>query len=474
MYSVYGYNDGQLRGSTDPNNQTTTYAYADALARPTSVLYPDTGQTSYAYNDTAPTPTVTTTKLATPDPTLESISTIDGVGHFTQTQITSISAAVSTSTSYDGLGHVYTVSNPHFAASKLPPTRTRTYTIDAIGRTTVLTEQDGSKSTQLAYCGSSTLVTDEAGKWRRNVTDGLGRLIEVDEPSSPTSTASSCAASGANITTYLYTALDDLKSVTQINSRPRSFGYDSLSRLTSSSNPESGVISYLYDVDGDIQTRTDARGIVTTYTYDALNRVTQKVYSDGTIQANFAYDASSGWGVSLSNGVGRLTEQWTGTTSNPTATLFSYDPMGRVVLNIWCTPSYCPTATSSRFSSTYTYDLAGGLTAFSNGLGVTFSYSLDGAGRTTKMTGINNPPQYPATLATIDPTVGFWPTGTIRKVTLGNGLTQTSVYSNRSQPCRLNVNSSGTALGTCTDGFPQEMCRILVTHSTTARPIMAT
>jgi RHS repeat-associated protein len=39
-------------------------------------------------------------------------------------------------------------------------------------------------------------------------------------------------------------------------------------------------------------------------------------------------------------------------------------------------------------------------------------------------------------------------------MTLGNGLTETSVYNNREEPCRININSSGTYLGSCTDSIP--------------------
>jgi len=40
------------------------------------------------------------------------------------------------------------------------------------------------------------------------------------------------------------------------------------------------------------------------------------------------------------------------------------------------------------------------------------------------------------------------------KLTYGNGLTQTAAFNNALQPCRVNLNSSGTALGTCTGAIP--------------------
>src|SRR5262249_32590517 len=60
----------------------------------------------------------------------------------------------------------------------------------------------------------------------------------------------------------------------------RTFVYDSLKRLTSATNPESGSVFYAYDNDSNLIQKTDARGVVTTYDYDALNRNKTIDYSD--------------------------------------------------------------------------------------------------------------------------------------------------------------------------------------------------
>src|SRR5207302_4603922 len=59
-----------------------------------------------------------------------------------------------------------------------------------------------------------------------------------------------------------------------------------------------------------------------------------------------------------------------------------------------------------------------------------------------------------ATLATVDPSVGYYPTGAPRVMTLQNGETETKVYQARLQPCRINVNHSGTFLAGCADAIP--------------------
>ena len=73
-------------------------------------------------------------------------------------------------------------------------------------------------------------------------------------------------------------ALDNLTRVTQ-GTQTRTFAYDSLSRLTSAANPESGTVAYTYDNNGNLTQRTDARGVVTRYTYDRLDRLTRRSYS---------------------------------------------------------------------------------------------------------------------------------------------------------------------------------------------------
>lgn len=43
----------------------------------------------------------------------------------------------------------------------------------------------------------------------------------------------------------------------------RNFAYNSLSRLVSAQNPESGTIQYSYDANGNLTQKTDARGVAT-------------------------------------------------------------------------------------------------------------------------------------------------------------------------------------------------------------------
>src|SRR5262249_40393443 len=77
------------------------------------------------------------------------------------------------------LGRVSQAANPHSPSESQVWT---TYAYDALSRPTTITPPGGAGSTQFSYSGNQTTVTDPAGLQRRNYTDGLGRLVRVDEP----------------------------------------------------------------------------------------------------------------------------------------------------------------------------------------------------------------------------------------------------------------------------------------------------
>jgi RHS repeat-associated protein len=255
----YGYNTGELTVSQDENLLQSTYTYNDPFNRLTEAGFPDGGQTNYSYSDlpynpsaSPPTPNVITCKLingspsttcntATPLPSGWKISLVeaDGIGQQVETRFNSDPDGLDFGfTVYEGSGRKHSVTNPYRTTSD-SSYGTTTYSYDALGRIVLVTESDGS-TVQTSYCGPSTLVIDEVGHWRRSINDGLGRLVEVDEPNSATATVTACPKSGDPIvaTTYTYDGLNNLIGVTQGGSRQRTFIYDSLSRLLASCNPE--------------------------------------------------------------------------------------------------------------------------------------------------------------------------------------------------------------------------------------------
>lgn len=465
---TWGYNDGLLRSHTDQNSQTTSYEYNDLLLRLTKVQGPadplngnQSATTNYAYTDWMPGDTgAATSSIAksefesTSGAYMTSNSVLDGMGHATQTQVTSdASGTAYVNTVYDGLGRVHSVSNPY--RSNLEGTYgLTTYTYDVMGRKTVQANPDGTSSKRWCYngyaatgqtncythggSGHGTWVdeADENGNDWQRTTDALARLVTVLEPSS-TSAAPSME------TDYSYDLLNDLTLVTQTGgsgsagSITRSFSYDSLSRLIQSFNPEAGWTCYGttggsapngsncmsgYDADGNLRYKTDARNVVVTFSYDALNRVRSKSYSNDaslTPTSCYQYDAST-FASSSPNLIGRLTNQWTQSASAgvcnaapPTTGIWTrrsvvaYDVMGRVVSEQQCTPSNCTSGTP--YKPAYTYDMAGITTSATNGIAATpgatsnplkFTYLPDSVGRLQKVTSNWNDATHPTTLFT--------------------------------------------------------------------------
>jgi RHS repeat-associated protein len=186
----YGYDDGQLRTSTDENGNQSCYVYNDSLRRlretdhyAGSAQCSGTllAQTKLDYSDSAPSPSVKTTEAITATTSRTSVATMDGVGHVVKTQLTSDpQGTVTTDTVYDGFGRVYTTSNPYRSTSDTTYGIT-TMHYDALGRATQVTRQDGG-TISTNYNGACTTAMDEIGNPRKSCSDGLGRLIEVDEP----------------------------------------------------------------------------------------------------------------------------------------------------------------------------------------------------------------------------------------------------------------------------------------------------
>ncbi|MGD0220659.1 MAG: RHS repeat-associated core domain-containing protein [Acidimicrobiales bacterium] len=444
---TYRYCDGQLNSATDRNGQPTSYSYADSLNRLTQVSYPDTGQTTYTYSAACGQPSTTILLGGSSDYT-ES-ATMDGVCHVTRNTITSDPAGDDyTDTTYDGSGRVWKVSNPYRSTSD-PTYGLTTTTYDALGRITQVAYPDGSVATT-SYTGNTWTVKDAAAKTRKLQSDALGRLASVTETSITPNYS----------TSYSYNALDDLLTVSQ-GGQTRTFSYDSLSRVTSATYPESGLTSYTYPTSsgsgicsGDPSspcTRTDARGVTTTYAYnDPLNRPTSKTYSDGsTPTANFFYDETTvtlgSWtspGLNYPNG--RLTHTTTMSGSTlQTATVQDYDKMGRTQDYWQCTPYNC--GASSIFHGYYHYDLAGDNDWWIHPAGFTITNTISPARQITQMQSSwvdSNHPQYLAQ------SISYSPWGAVNALQTGcagsgcANAQETYQYNKRLQPAVIELGTT--------------------------------
>ena len=458
----YYWGTGQKALSTDPNNQTTYFHYFDPLSRPTSSKMPDSGWIFTQYNSTETqidtgigiTSTAPTTNCPAPSNACRHDQTLlDSLGRVTSSVLVSDpDGATTTATAYDSNGRVLKTSNPYRSTSDLTYGWTSN-TYDGLNRVTQVQRQDSSLAKTFygaqvttpggiasQLCSSATyglgypvLAVDEAGKKRQTWTDGFGRTIEADEPDSTGSlTVATC---------YSYDLNNNLVGAVQNGSRQRTFAYDSLSRLTSATNPESGTIQYAYDANGNLIGKLDARGIATYYGYDALNRLVQKTFSDSTPGSFYAYDQITYPGYQT-NPIGRLTSEGTfDGTCWPTYSIFGYDTMGRVsfqedYLNTAET-SGCPGAWSTISAS---YDLAGNQTSLTYPSGRVVKSQFNGANRLTK-TYVDDFNGYNYLSS-----ASYAPFGSPTTFALGNGATETSTYNKRLQPLNQQLRNTTSTL----------------------------
>ena len=445
---TWGYSDGLIRSHIDQNNLTTTYAYADPLTRLTNVTNPDGGQTQISYNDTPSSPTVTTTKQINLSTSVTSVAISDGLGHATHTELTSDpQTTVYSDTTFDGVGRVWKQSNPYRNNDPTSSPGTTVYAYDTIGRKISETYPDNSVLTT-AYCGPSTLVTDPTNHWRRSRTDGLGFLVEVDEPNAIGATVASTGCPGTGepiwVTTYGNNTLGDLTSVLQNGSRSRSFTYDYLSRLSSSSNPEVGQITYTFDSNSNLQTKVDARSITTTYGYDVLNRQTSRTFSNNDTSVLTTYDGSSCLGLSACQNIGYRTSVSDAAGSESWA--YQVDSA-----NYRSVHANQRTTNGITKPSTYYLDLAGNITqvVYPTGRVVNYTYNAanrpitaqDGSNGITYATG----PQSPLT-GCLSNAVCYTPQGSTYSESIGqssafHGLNVLDTFNSRLQPLEIKASS---------------------------------
>ena len=430
----YDYYLGRAVDAADVNGVDTSYYYSDSLDRMNQAIRAVgisgvASSTAFVYDDTNLTITAKSDQSVLNDGALQTLTKFDGLGRKIESRVyTSSSAYLSTTTSYDALNRVYQASNPG------DPSNLTTTLYDALGRVQKVTAPDNSVSSN-SYFGNQVTSADAACKVRTNTEDALGRLTYVvEDPTIPSpavySTCSQNPAPPAHVnstTAYLYDVTDHLVSVTQNTgqtianggSQGRSFVYDSLGRLKTAVNPETGSIGYQFDNNDNLQEKDTANGNATVFVYDALNRVISKTYSGplaaSTPAVTWCYDGNtSAAGCPNAPTGSYMTGRLTMVQNSNSATLYSvYDALGRVTgLSQQTVGMAMPYPTMS-----YTYDLAGETGSITYPSTRKVSYLYDAAGRATNAQGLAG-----GATTVYASNISYAPQGAISGMQLGNGL----------------------------------------------------
>lgn len=193
----YDANTGLPVSQTDENGQITSYLY-DSMLRSTQISYPDGGQTVKNYPNTT---TVETKQKQDSANWIDQYLYLDAYGRQSQTRLVDPEGDDYSETTYDAVHRTVSVTNPHRSISAATD-GTSTTQYDALGRVTGLTHADGN-TLQTSYNDTTVTVTDETGRQRKSISDGLGRLVEVDEESSqwiPANPGGPATAGTGNVT----------------------------------------------------------------------------------------------------------------------------------------------------------------------------------------------------------------------------------------------------------------------------------
>jgi RHS repeat-associated protein len=332
QYIGYDFTLDALIGITDANGLVTRSTY-DHMGRPATTWNEATGSSSspneiYKFTDlglaeiSAPFYISYTTMLSSTTGAAShafGLRWYDGRGRVIQ-DVTpkDMSNTSLVDTFYNDTGQVVSSTLPYTGSYSYPPTHTTTPNqpnvskeYDGIGRTTVITNPDGTSTLNEFWQLQWVREIDEAGnqhKWTH--TDLLGRVDEVFlwDPTFPEESRVPPVA-----VDYAYDMLNRLLQTTRDVNNPNetvsSMYYDEFGRKSAMSDPDMGFWTYKYDEAGNITEQTDPLcieilGCVDTthhlyFEYDNMNRVTAKYYgtshhSNGIADVKYYYDDALG------------------------------------------------------------------------------------------------------------------------------------------------------------------------------------
>jgi len=280
--------------------------------------------------------------------------------------------------------------------------KTHSHVYDALNR---LAQDIGaySQTTQYQYDpnGNLTQVTDAAGHTTQQQYDTLDRLIRSTD-----------ALNGQ--TDYDYDALDRLLQVTDANNHSTQYSYNGLGDLLQLDSPNTGVTQYAYDSAGNLSQKTDARGSVAAYQHDALNRITLVNYPDDTLNIHYIYDSHDAG----QNGIGRLVS----VSDAAGETQYTYDLRGNLL-------THKTVLDAKNYLTRYAYNADNSITQTYYPSGRQIDFHYDPSGQVDALT-----TQQGETTQILADTIRYLPFGSTKRLSLGNGLSETQQYDRDYRP----------------------------------------
>jgi RHS repeat-associated protein len=357
---------------------------------------------------------------------------------------------VFTETKYDNLGRVAATSNPYREGDVKYWSKPRYDELNRVVETFApeIEGQTGASlgitefgiSTVQGFVGTYTTATDASGRKARSITNALGQLVRIDEPTG-TNNDLGLIGSPNQPTYYKYNPQGKMVKVSQ-GQQNRYFLYDYLGRLIRVRQPEQEVNSALdladtvtnnnqwtagfeYDIVGNLKKTTDAKGSVITNSYDKAGRVTLREYNNLDTPSVYYYYDGTGLGAVPQYSKGKLTK----VSSSISATQYtSFDNFGRTLTSEQITDG-------QTYTSKYKYNLSGALLEQTYPSGKVVRNFLESDGDLGKI--VRNGKVYASDMS-------YTSAGILERIKLGNGLWESAKMNARQQVEEINLGTSPT------------------------------
>ena len=360
--------------------ETTRYGY-DSMNRITSVDYPEGNNVNISYTSRS--------RTAIRGSLTETINYNSFGRVFSVTR-----GGISTSYSTDALGRTTFISNPGSSSGT-------SYSYDILDRVTQIRNPDGT-SKFINYGSASKSVRDENGNTTINYYRAYG------DPDKKFLMAITAPDSSASMD-YDRNSKDLITSAKQAGIT-RHYSYNSSGYMISATHPETGTTSYGRDAAGNMTSKNVGSSGTTTYSYDSQNRLRTINYTGATPSVTHTYDDRH-----------RLLR----TFSTDATRSFSYDGNGNL-------QSETLNANGMTWTARYGYNENDHLTSITYPFsGEIVRYGVDALGRPTSVSGYIT-------------SVSYWPSGQVNRITYANGVSSEYSQNSRLWPSSFSTVRSST------------------------------